>query len=98
MITEKGFNYLLSGMKKNEKNKRFRRDRVIKRRVSTPEEISIFSKEEQKYLSKHLVLSTYVYFHSKYNAFYNDDGKINKRLTLIYLKKTNKNFSENQLV
>lgn len=63
--------------------------RVIKRRVLTPEEINIFAKEEQKYLSKHLVLSTYVYFHSKYNAFYNDDGKINKRLTLIYLKKTN---------
>lgn len=63
--------------------------RVIKRRVLTPEKINIFAKEEKKYLSKHLVLSTYVYFHSKYNAFYNEDGKINKMLTLIYLKKTN---------
>ena len=62
--------------------------RVIKRRVLTPDEINIFVKEEQKYLSKHLVLSRYVYFHSKYNALYNDDGKINKMLTLIYLKKT----------
>lgn len=63
--------------------------RVIKRRVLTPEEINIFAKEEQKYLSRHFVLGTYVYFHSKYNAIYNDDGKINKLLTLIYLKKTN---------
>lgn len=54
-----------------------------------PEEISL--KQEQKYyLSKHLVLGRYVYFHSRYNAFYNEDGKINKMLTSIYLKKTNK--------
>lgn len=53
-----------------------------------PEDISL--KDEQKYLSKHLVLSTYVYFHSRYNAIYNEDGKINKMLTSIYLKKTNK--------
>lgn len=50
-----------------------------------PEYISL--KDEQKYLSKHFVLSTYVYFHSRYNAFYNEDGKINKMLTSIYLKK-----------
>ena len=53
-----------------------------------PKKINILSKEEQKYLSKHLVLSRYVYFHSKYNAIYNDDGNINNMLTLIYLKKT----------
>lgn len=64
--------------------------RVIKRRVLTPDEINIFAKAEQKYLSRHLVLGTYVYFHSKYNAIYKDDGKIHKLLTLIYLKKTNK--------
>lgn len=53
-----------------------------------PDKIDIFAREEQKYLSKHLVLSRYVYFHSKYNAIYNDDGKIHKMLTSLYLKKT----------
>lgn len=53
-----------------------------------PEAISL--KEEQKYLSKHRVLGRYVYFHSKYNAIYDEYGKIHKMLTQIYSKKTNK--------
>lgn len=58
------------------------------KRVLIPDEINIFAREEQKYLSKHLVLSGYVYFHSKHNAIYNANGKINKFLTSLYLKKT----------
>lgn len=58
------------------------------KRVLIPDEINIFAREEQKYLSKHLVLSSYVYFHSKHNAVYNANGKINKLLTALYLKKT----------